>query len=109
MSRRAAALRAEDAEARLRAIAEIAAADPRQIEAEDLAALVDCLAFPRKAVQRPAAEACAALHAAGAPLRPLLVAALGSGDERLRWGAAYALGRCGNRAAPGPATSRGRS
>lgn len=90
---RAAALRAEDADTRLRAIAEIAATDPGRIDAEDLEALVACLAFPRKAVQRPAAEACAALQAAGAPLRPLLVAALVAGDERLRWGAAFALGR----------------
>lgn len=93
MSRRAAGLRAEDAEARLRAIAEVAAAAAERLDAEDLQALVDCLAFPSKSVQRPAAEACAALLAAGAPLRPLLVGALSRGDERLRWGAAYALGR----------------
>src|SRR5262245_61039297 len=57
--------------------------------AAHLEALADCLADARKAVQRPAAEAFAALHRHGIDVRGVLATALASADGRRRWGAAY--------------------
>jgi hypothetical protein len=89
VSARAAALLSADVQTRLLAIAAVASA-PAEADAEDLRALAACLGFPRKAVQRPAAEACAA---AGERIRPLLVEGLRAAEVRQRWGAAYALAR----------------
>ena len=86
-------LRAPSLDERRAAIAEIAArdaADPRELEA-----LVVSLGDAAKAVQRPAAEACRALAARGVAVVPLLLEALDAPDPRLRFGAAYALGRVG--------------
>jgi len=58
---------------------------------DELAALVGCLGHERKAVQRPAAEAFAALAARDARVRAALDGALASGTLRQRWGAAFAL------------------
>jgi len=91
MSERAAALQAADAGARLAAIAAIDA--HASLDAEDQRALIDCLGFDAKAVQRKAAELCASLMASAAPLRPLLLEALRGPNPRLRWGAAFALAK----------------
>jgi len=58
---------------------------------DELAALVGCLGHERKAVQRPAAEAFAALAARDATARAALEGALATGALRQRWGAAFAL------------------
>ena len=82
-------LRSAHAAIRLDAIHALAAgadADP-----DELKALVYCLGDDAKAIQRPAAEALAALAARGAAVRPLLVDKLTDTSPRQRWGAAYAL------------------
>ena len=79
-----------DPETRLEAIAAVAAS-PVSPTAQELAALVDCLADERKLVQRRAAECIAALATRGADPRELLRAGLASGPPHARWGAAYAL------------------
>jgi len=86
-------LRSSSLDERRTAIAEMAARDV--VEAGELEALVACLGNAAKAVQRPAAEACRALAVRGVAVEPLLFTALDSGDARLRFGAAYALGRLG--------------
>ena len=68
---------------------------------EELAALADCLGAGRKAVERPAAEAFAALAARGVPVDEILLGALASPLPRRRWGAAFALSLAGD---PPPAT-----
>jgi len=72
------------------ALAEQGRADP-----EELQALADCLGDSRKAVQRPAAEAFAALGARGVPVAAVLDGALASPAGRQRWGAAFALASLG--------------
>jgi len=59
----------------------------------ELAALADCLGHDEKAVQRPAAEAFAALGERGVDVREVLLAALASPDSGRRWAAAFALAR----------------
>src|SRR5207245_10762758 len=77
-----------------RAIAELAEGGRGTPEA--LAALADCLGAGRKAVERPAAEAFAALAARGVPVDEILRAALASPLARRRWGAAFALSLAGD-------------
>jgi HEAT repeat protein len=86
-------LRAPSLDERRGAITEIAMRE--RVDSDELEALVACLGDGAKAVQRPAAEACRALAARGVRVEPLLLAALDAEDTRLRFGAAYALGRLG--------------
>jgi HEAT repeat protein len=86
-------LRSKDAEARVAAIAVLA--EQGRAEPEELDALAECLGHARKAVQRPAAEAFAALAARGFPVTEVLDRALRSTDVRQRWGAAFALSLVG--------------
>jgi HEAT repeat protein len=90
----AARLRSEDAGACASAIA--ALAEQGRAEPEELEALAECLGHARKAVQRPAAEAFAALAALGVPVAAVLDRALASPDARRRWGAAFALSLVGD-------------
>jgi len=86
-------LRSADPEARIAAIAALAArgaAAPDELEA-----LAECLGHARKAVQRPAAEAFAALHAAGVGVDSILERSLQARDPRRRWGAAFAMALVG--------------
>jgi HEAT repeat protein len=62
-------------------------------DADALDALAECLGHQRKAVQRPAAEAFAALAARGTPVEALLLRVVETGAARQRWGAVYALAR----------------
>ena len=87
-------LRAPDPEVCRAAIAELA--ERGKATPEELAALADCLGAGRKAVERPAAEAFAALAARGAPVDEVLLAALASPLPRRRWGAAFALSLAGD-------------
>jgi HEAT repeat protein len=93
------ALRSPDVEVRLAAIAELTARG--RAEPEELAALAECLGDERKAVQRRAAEAFAALARHGAAGQGLLLTTLHSLAPRQRWGAAFALSLLG----PPPAES----
>ena len=86
-------LRAEDLGRRRVAIEALGLAGAA--DAEALEALAACLGDRRKAVQRPAADAFAALHRRGVDVRSVLDAALVSADPRRRWGAAYAFSRLG--------------
>ena len=86
-------LRSPDPEERLAGIA--ALVDRGSAGSGELAALAECLGHARKAVQRPAAQAFAALAARGAPVRGVLLAALESPLARQRWGAAFALSLLG--------------
>ena len=86
-------LRSADPGERAAAIAEIEGRTT--VEPDELAALAECLGHARKAVQRPAADACAALAARGLDVQPALDAALASPLARQRWGAAFALARMG--------------
>jgi HEAT repeat protein len=92
-------LRSPALDERRAAIAEIAART--SVDATELESLVTCLGHAAKAVQRPAADACGVLAERGIPVEPLLTAALGAADPRLRFGAAYAIARF---AAPSPTT-----
>jgi len=91
---RAERLRAPDPEICRAAIAELA--ERGRATPDELAALADCLGAGRKVVERPAAEAFAALAARGAPVEDVLLAALASPLPRRRWGAAFALSLVGN-------------
>jgi len=91
---RAERLRAPDPEICRAAIAELA--ERGRATPEELAALADCLGAGRKVVERPAAEAFAALAARGAPVEEVLLAALASPLPRRRWRAAFALSLVGN-------------
>src|SRR5439155_327659 len=91
---RAERLRAPDPEICRAAIAELV--ERGRATPEELAALADCLGAGRKVVERPAAEAFAALAARGAPVEDVLLAALASPLPRRRWGAAFALSLVGN-------------
>ena len=84
-------LRSAVVEERVAAIAELRAQE-RAGNAE-LAALADCLGHGEKAVQRPAAEAFAALGERGVAVREVLLAALSSPEFGRRWAAAFALAR----------------
>jgi HEAT repeat protein len=84
-------LRAEDVATVCAAIVEIAARGTA--DADEQTALLECLGHARKAVQRPAAEALAALVRRGVPVRDRLAAVLASPAPRARWGAAFALAR----------------
>lgn len=86
-------LRSADPGERAAAVAEVAGRTT--VASDELEALVECLGHARKAVQRPAADACAALAARGIDVRSRLDAALGSSLGRQRWGAAFALARVG--------------
>jgi HEAT repeat protein len=68
---------------------------------DDVAFLVGCLGGATKAVQRRAAEALAALDAAGVAVRDAIVPGLAAPAQRARFGAAYALSLLG----PSPAVS----
>jgi HEAT repeat protein len=61
----------------------------------DVAFLVGCLGDGKKVVQRRAAEALAALEAAGTPVRAAIEPLLAAPALRTRFGAAYALSRLG--------------
>jgi len=90
---RSEALRSAAVADRLAAIAALTAqgsADP-----EELAALVECLAHPAKAVARRAAEACGVLSRRGVGVRDVLLRHLTAPDMRRRWGAAFALSMLG--------------
>jgi HEAT repeat protein len=86
-------LRAATVEERRAAVAELVAGG--DASEEELAALTDCLGHARKAVQRPAAEAFAALAARGVAVRDRLLATLAAPEARRRWGAAFALSLLG--------------
>ena len=92
-------LHAPDPEVCRAAIAELA--ERGKATPEELAALAECLGAGRKAVERPAAEAFAALAARGVPVDEILLGALASPLPRRRWGAAFALSLAGD---PPPAT-----
>ena len=64
-------------------------------DASELALLLDALGAPRKAAQRRAAEALAALAHGGQDVRALLERGLGDDSTRRRWGAAYACSLVG--------------
>lgn len=91
---RASRLRSSSVEERAAAIAELA--DAVGADEAEIAALIDCLGHERKAIQRPAAEAAAALARRGVPVRGALYAALAEEPFRRRWGVAYALARLGD-------------
>ena len=82
-------------ESRVKAMAALVEAGETPGAAE-LDALRDCLADPRKLIQRRAAETLAALAARGADVGALLRTAVRGGELNLRWGAAYALSLIGN-------------
>jgi HEAT repeat protein len=82
-------LRAPDVATRVAAIA--ALAEQGRAGPDELAALADCLGDGRKAVERRAAEAFAALRVRGVAVDDVLDAALASPAPRRRWGAAFAL------------------
>jgi len=84
-------LRSPVAEERVAAIAELR--EQERVGSAELAALADCLGHDEKAVQRPAAEAFAALGERGVDVRDVLLAALASPDSGRRWAAAFALAR----------------
>jgi HEAT repeat protein len=65
------------------------------VTSDELDALAECLGHPRKAAQRRAAEAFAALSTAGIDVRQVLGNALRSTLPRERWGAAFALSLVG--------------
>lgn len=88
-----AALRASDLATRLAAIATLAKGDAPA--ADELAALAEALGDGRKAVERGAAEAFAALAARGVAVERVLDEALASSLPRRRWGAAYAVSLLG--------------
>ncbi len=87
------ALRSPALEERRAAIDEIARRG--SVGDGEFEALAECLGDARKAVQRPAAEAFAALAGRGVAVGHVLDAALRSASPRLRWGAAYALSLLG--------------
>ena len=91
-----AALAHPDARHRLAALEELATAP--LLDDDALLAVVACLATPKKAVQRQAAEL---LCRGGASSRAVVMARLRAGavdpDPRLRWGATYTLARLGIR------------
>lgn len=89
----AARLRSEDVGTRAAAIG--ALAEQGRAAPDELDALAACLADPRKAVQRPAAEAFAALAARGVRVAEVLDAASRSKQATQRWGAVYALSLVG--------------
>lgn len=61
-----------------------------------IVAVVGCLATPRKAVQRLAADLLGRVEASARPgVIARLRVAVGGSDARLRWGATYSLGRLG--------------
>lgn len=94
--------RPSDATAVRAAIERLAQLGPdaaRSIEDDGADQLVLALAAEHRTDQRRAAEALGALAAASPPLQRALRRALDAADPRLRWGAAFALGRG---LAPGP-------
>ena len=86
------ALKDTGPEARLEAIREVAENPAFALSEPALDALVECVGANRKAIQRRAAEALAALALHDARIIEKLRAALSHADSRARWGAAYALG-----------------
>lgn len=86
----AARLAAPDPKIRSAAMRELVARSA-QPDGSEIDALMTCLADDRKAVQRQAAEVIAGLLRRDDRLRQRLLRALGEPNERLRWGAAYAL------------------
>jgi HEAT repeat protein len=86
-------LRSQDEAERRAAVAAVVAQGGA--DADELAALVECLGHGRKAIERPAAEAFAVLAGRGVPVRDVLLAALTAPHPRRRWGAAYALSLVG--------------
>jgi HEAT repeat protein len=86
-------LRSATLEERQAAIAAVAGGEG--VDDDALDALAECLGHPRKGVQRPAADAFAALAARGMPVHALLLRVVDAGEPRQRWGAVYALARLG--------------
>jgi HEAT repeat protein len=88
---------AGEAAARAAALEEIRSLDVEAaaalLDARLAAALVEMLASPSRGEQRAAAEVVAALASRHAPLAAALDAALDDPRQRLRWGAAFTLGR----------------
>ena len=84
-------LRSPVGEERVAAIAELRAQE--RAGGAELVALADCLGHADKAVQRPAAEAFAALGERGVDVQDVLLAALASPVAGRRWAAAFALAR----------------
>jgi HEAT repeat protein len=62
---------------------------------DEIDALVACLGHGGRGVPRRAAELLATLEGKGAPIRERLLATLGSSRPGERWGATFALARCG--------------
>jgi HEAT repeat protein len=89
-------LASADAGIRLAAI-EALAASPAPPTSAEIAALADCLADGRKAVQRRAAECLASLAERGVAIRDALRGRLVEGSLGARWAAAYALSLAGFR------------
>ena len=94
---RIAAALAGDGAARLAALAEIGALAPGEaaalVDAALAAAVVETLASPSRSEQRLAAETMAPLANALPAIEHALDAALDDPRQRLRWGAAFTLGR----------------
>jgi HEAT repeat protein len=86
-------LRSAVVEERQAAIGAVAGGE--RIDADAFDALAECLGHPRKAVQRPAADAFAALAGRGTPVHERLARIVEEGSPRQRWGAVYALARIG--------------
>jgi HEAT repeat protein len=87
-------LRSPVSRERVEALARTAAR--AQPSADEIEAILECLASDRKIVQRRAAETLAGLERAGVPLRDNLVGLLRSDRPRSRWGATYALSLIGS-------------
>jgi len=86
-------LRSGDEPDRIAAIA--ALVEQGGADTDEIDALAGCLGHGRKTVERPAAEAFAALARHGVPVEAALDRALASPSSRQRWGAAFALALLG--------------
>src|SRR5690348_10437302 len=92
----AAELGADDPETVLAAIARIDAEPAAALSPGALDALVRCLSAAGKTVRRCAAGALARAALYDARVLAMLHEAIGGGDSRARWGAAYTLGLIGD-------------
>jgi HEAT repeat protein len=82
----------DDVEARLAAIREVVENPQSALPEHVLDALIRCVGANRKAIQRRAAEALAAVASHDARVVEKLRATLSHAGARMRWGVAYALG-----------------
>ena len=82
----------DDVEARLAAIREVVENPQSALPEHVLDALIRCVGANRKAIQRRAAEALAAVASQDARVVEKLRATLSHAEPRMRWGVAYALG-----------------